>query len=134
MDVALVDPELTLPCPPFVTASSGVDALMQAVESYLSRHATPMTEALSLQAVEKLVTPLGRATSAVTPRVRERVSRFSPLRSLRTSSALRRAEKPPRASHPCLLSPSSGTLQRSVQSNSGAEEGLLEVHRRTGMG
>jgi alcohol dehydrogenase class IV len=56
--VALVDPELTVPCPPFVTAASGVDALVQAVESYLSRHATPMTEALSLRAVEELAAAL----------------------------------------------------------------------------
>ena len=56
--VALVDPELTLPCPPFVTAASGVDALVQAIESYLSRHATPMTEALSLRAVEELAAAL----------------------------------------------------------------------------
>jgi alcohol dehydrogenase class IV len=56
--VALVDPELSVPCPPFVTAASGVDALVQAIESYLSRHATPMTEALSLRAVEELAAAL----------------------------------------------------------------------------
>ena len=55
---ALVDPELSVPCPPFVTAASGVDALVQAIESYLSRHATPMTEALSLRAVEELAAAL----------------------------------------------------------------------------
>ncbi|HUX00676.1 MAG TPA: iron-containing alcohol dehydrogenase [Phycisphaerae bacterium] len=55
---ALVDPELSVPCPPRVTASSGVDALVQAVESYLSRHATPMTEAVSLRAAEELAAAL----------------------------------------------------------------------------
>jgi alcohol dehydrogenase class IV len=56
--VALVDPELTLSAPPSVTAASGVDALVQAVESYLSRHATPLTEGLSLRAAEELVQAL----------------------------------------------------------------------------
>jgi alcohol dehydrogenase class IV len=52
--VALVDPQVTVSSPPFVTAASGVDALVQAIESYLSRFATPMTEAISLRAVEEL--------------------------------------------------------------------------------
>lgn len=52
--VAIIDPEVTLSCPPNVTAASGVDAFVQAVESYVSLHATPITEALSLRAVEEL--------------------------------------------------------------------------------
>ena len=56
--VALVDPEVTLSSPPPVTAASGVDALVQAIESYLSRFATPMTEAVSLRAIEELVAAL----------------------------------------------------------------------------
>lgn len=49
-DVSVTDPELTVPCPPSVTAASGMDAFVQAVESYLSRHAIPVTESLSLRA------------------------------------------------------------------------------------
>jgi alcohol dehydrogenase class IV len=49
---ALVDAELTLTCPKTVTAAAGIDALTQAIESYLSIHATPLTEALSLHAAE----------------------------------------------------------------------------------
>jgi alcohol dehydrogenase class IV len=56
--VALVDPEVTVPCPPDVTAMSGVDALVQAIESYLSRHATPMTEAIALRAAAELARAL----------------------------------------------------------------------------
>jgi len=56
--VALVDPEVTCSAPPPVTAASGVDALVQAVESYLSRGSTPMTEALSLRAAEELAAAL----------------------------------------------------------------------------
>jgi alcohol dehydrogenase len=55
-DVAVVDAELTLSCPPGVTAGSGMDALVQAIESYFSTHAIPTTEALSLRAVE-LIAP-----------------------------------------------------------------------------
>ena len=62
--VALVDPEVTVSAPPFVTAASGVDALVQAVESYVSRFATPMTEAVSFAAARELV----RALPAVVTR------------------------------------------------------------------
>ena len=40
--VALVDPELTRSMPPEVTASSGGDALTQAIESYTSIGASPI--------------------------------------------------------------------------------------------
>ena len=56
--VALVDPEITVSCSPEVTAISGVDALVQAIESYVSRNATPLTDAIALQAVEELVKAL----------------------------------------------------------------------------
>jgi len=56
--VALVDPEITVSCSPEVTAISGVDAFVQAVESYVSRHATPLTDAVALRAVEELIKAL----------------------------------------------------------------------------
>ena len=62
--VALVDPEVTLSSPPEVTAASGIDALVQAIESYLSRFATPLTEAISLRAAEEMA----RALPAVVTR------------------------------------------------------------------
>jgi len=48
----IVDGDLTLSCPPHVTAASGMDALAQAIESYVSIHAVPTTDALALAAVE----------------------------------------------------------------------------------
>ena len=42
--VALIDPLLTLSLPPAVTASTGMDALAQVLEPFVSRRANPMTD------------------------------------------------------------------------------------------
>lgn len=60
-DVALVDPDLTLSLPPQVIAYSGMDALCQAVESYVSRTSTPLTDALSGDAAVRLIRNLPHA-------------------------------------------------------------------------
>ena len=43
-NVALLDPELTVSVTPAVTASTGMDALTQVLEPYVSRFANPMTD------------------------------------------------------------------------------------------
>lgn len=50
-DVAIVDPALTVSVPPKVTAATGVDALTHAVEAYISKNASPVSDALALQAI-----------------------------------------------------------------------------------
>jgi alcohol dehydrogenase class IV len=44
--LALVDPELTYGLPPAVTASSGLDALTQLIEPFVSLKANPLTDAV----------------------------------------------------------------------------------------
>lgn len=60
-EAAAVDPELTLSCPKEVTAYSGMDAFTQAVESYTSRNATPLTEGISFEAALQVARALPKA-------------------------------------------------------------------------
>lgn len=52
--VALLDPKVTVPLPPHITAATGMDALTHAVESYVSTFANEVTKPYSLGAVEKI--------------------------------------------------------------------------------
>lgn len=49
---AILDPELTLGLPPKATAATGMDALVHAVESYLSRRNNPYSDGIALQTIE----------------------------------------------------------------------------------
>ena len=53
-DIAIVDPIFTLSSPRSVTASTGLDALTHAIESYTSRNAQPLTDTLALDAVKRI--------------------------------------------------------------------------------
>jgi len=51
-EAAILDPLLTLSVPPSITASTGLDALCHAIESFISKKATFLTEAVSLSAIK----------------------------------------------------------------------------------
>ncbi|MCP4627297.1 MAG: iron-containing alcohol dehydrogenase [bacterium] len=50
--IALLDPELTLGLPSRVTAATGMDALIHAIESYISKNATSISDMLARQAMQ----------------------------------------------------------------------------------
>lgn len=59
--VALVDPELTYNLPPDVTASTGMDALAQVIEPYVSRRANPITDLYCREGILRAVRSLRKA-------------------------------------------------------------------------
>ncbi|MFN8473266.1 MAG: iron-containing alcohol dehydrogenase [Anaerolineae bacterium] len=61
--VALVDPLLTVGLPPGPTASTGMDALTQLIEAYVSRRANPLTDAIVMGALGRGARALPRAWS-----------------------------------------------------------------------
>lgn len=59
--VALVDPELTRSMPPALTAATGLDALTQCLEPFVSCLANPLTDALALEGMKRGARSLRRA-------------------------------------------------------------------------
>jgi alcohol dehydrogenase class IV len=58
---ALEDPDMTVGLPPFLTAITGMDTLVHAVESFTSKNAYRMTEVLALEAIRDAAWALPRA-------------------------------------------------------------------------
>jgi alcohol dehydrogenase class IV len=59
--IALVDPELTYGLPSAITASSGLDALTQLIEPFVSAKANPMTDAICREGIRHAAWSLRRA-------------------------------------------------------------------------
>src|SRR5258705_2817588 len=51
--LAIVDPELTYSLPPSVTASTGLDALTQNIEPYVSSRANPLTDGICVEGMTR---------------------------------------------------------------------------------
>jgi alcohol dehydrogenase class IV len=68
--IALIDPELTYALPPAITARTGLDALTQLIEPYVSSRAQPVTDALCADGMRRVARSLlvayqeGRNTAA----------------------------------------------------------------------
>ena len=59
--VAIIDPDLTQSMPPAVTASTGLDALTQVMEPYVSNQARPLTDAICREGMVRAGRSLQRA-------------------------------------------------------------------------
>ena len=59
--IALVDPGLAVGLPPAITASTGMDALSQLIEPFVSRRANPMTNALCREGIRRVARSLALA-------------------------------------------------------------------------
>jgi len=59
--VALVDPELTYEMPRTITACTGLDALTQLIEPYVSSRANPLVDALCMDGISRVGGALRRA-------------------------------------------------------------------------
>ncbi|MFX1323639.1 MAG: iron-containing alcohol dehydrogenase [Promethearchaeota archaeon] len=51
-EVAIIDPELTISCPPSISAACGMDAFTQLLEAYVSPKGNPMTSSLAFSGME----------------------------------------------------------------------------------
>ena len=60
-NVAIVDPLLTVSMPPSLTADTGMDALVHAMEAYVSRNATPFSDVLAIEAIRLIAENLPTA-------------------------------------------------------------------------
>lgn len=54
-DYAVLDPAITLGLPPFITATTGMDALTHAIEAYIGNSTTPLTRAMAEEAARLIV-------------------------------------------------------------------------------
>jgi alcohol dehydrogenase class IV len=86
--LAVVDPELTYTLPPAVTASTGLDALTQLVEPFVSTAANPLTDALCRDGMIRAARSLRRACEdGRNPNAREDMSLASLLGGLALANA-----------------------------------------------
>jgi len=79
---ALEDPEMTRSLPPFLTAITGMDTLVHAIESFCSKNAYRLTELLALEAIRDV----GRSLAASVKDGSDMEAREAMLRAVVTAS------------------------------------------------
>lgn len=62
-DIAVLDPELTIAVPPAVTAGTGLDALVHAIEAATNKQANPGNDLYCLKAISLIAANLERAVT-----------------------------------------------------------------------
>ena len=60
-NAAILDPELTVGLPPFVTAATGMDALTHNLEAYVAKGDHPLADAIALDGLRRIGKHLARA-------------------------------------------------------------------------
>src|SRR6059058_813967 len=60
-DAALLDPELTVGLPPFITAATGMDALTHNLEAYVAKGEHPLADAIAIDGLRRISAHLERA-------------------------------------------------------------------------
>jgi alcohol dehydrogenase class IV len=61
-DLAILDPELTRTLPRELTAATGMDALVHAIEAFVGANTNPISDSLALQAIDMISNSLRDAT------------------------------------------------------------------------
>lgn len=72
---SIVDPQFTFSLPAKITASTGMDALAQAIESFWSNKSTEESKAYAKEAISLIMPSLVIAVSAPTPEAREAMAK-----------------------------------------------------------
>ncbi len=73
-EIAIVDPALTDGAPRGVTLASGLDAITQVIEPYLSSRANPLTDALCREAIPRGLAALARLMQDESPAMRDELA------------------------------------------------------------
>ncbi len=77
--IALVDPELTYSLPQAATAATGLDALTQLIEPFVSSRANPLTDGICREGIHRAVRSLRRAYTDGSDAVARREMAFASL-------------------------------------------------------
>jgi alcohol dehydrogenase class IV len=85
--LALIDPELTHGLPPALTAATGLDALTQLIEPFVSVAATPFTDMLCREGIRRVASSLRRAVRSPDAAAREDMAFASLLSGLALANA-----------------------------------------------